>query len=79
MSVVDKWAEYHRLYTDEGMSQGKIAEAKTVNRTLVNQRIAYHGFPPELKDLFKGVERPTLTEFHAQQLLSISITQHFSS
>ncbi len=32
VSVVDKWAEYHRLNKEAGMTQDQIAEVKTVSQ-----------------------------------------------
>lgn len=47
--VVDIWAEYHRLYHEEGWTQERIAKAKGVDRTVVTQRLKYHSLPEKVK------------------------------
>lgn len=44
----DIWAEYHRLALDEKWTQRRIAQAKNVDRTLVNRRIGWHTSLPQV-------------------------------
>ena len=70
-SIVDVWADYHRLANEEGWTQQRIAEAKGQSKGVVAERIRYHALPDNVKDMCSdGV----LTEGHLQPISTLVLT-----
>jgi len=53
VSPVDVWAEYARLYHEEGWTQERIAKAKGVSQSLVAMRLRLHSLPARVKGFIK--------------------------
>jgi ParB/RepB/Spo0J family partition protein len=65
VSPVDVWAEYHRLATEEGWTQERIAGVKGVSQALVSMRIRLHQLPEAVKVFIRD---GLLTEAHLLEI-----------
>jgi ParB-like chromosome segregation protein Spo0J len=74
VGVLDVWAEYHRLWKEEGWTQQRIADAKGVQRDLVTRRCGWH------EDLCEAARAAvcngTFDEGHAKAVSEVCVTLH---
>lgn len=70
VSVLDVWAEYHRLWKTEGWTQARIAEAKGVDRAAVVRRCGWHTSLPA--SARAAVCDGILDEGHCEALSSVT-------
>ena len=71
VNVVDKWAEYHRLNKEEGMTLKQIGKAKGVSFQTVSWRSKIQEeIPQEIKDKVNS-PRGEFSEKHVRELLII--------
>jgi len=75
VSPVDVWAEYYRLWKEEGWTQEKIARAKGVDQSFVARRIKLHLLPEGIKQF---MSQGFLTEGHFAEILGICVDSYLS-
>jgi len=66
--VTDVWAEYARLYKEEGWTQEKIAEVKGVSQKTVSLRLKLHRLPEKIK---RFIPQQFLSEAHLTRISEI--------
>jgi site-specific DNA-methyltransferase (adenine-specific) len=77
VSILDVWAEYHRLWKEEGWTQQRIAEAKDIDRKQVTYRIKWHTSLPEVARV--AVFDRKLDEGHIEAISDVMFdVEHFS-
>ncbi|MEW5933627.1 MAG: DNA methyltransferase [Bacillota bacterium] len=81
--ITDVWAEYARLSEEEGWTQEEIAKAKGVAKSLVSERIKWHGLPDSIKKHVGTAEEvrsstKTLTEKHLREITTIVLPVELS-
>ena len=73
--VTDVWAEYARLYEEEGWTQEKIAEVKSVSQKTVSLRLKLHRLPERVKDF---IPQGLLTEAHLARIAEVYLEEYFT-
>jgi ParB/RepB/Spo0J family partition protein len=73
--IVDVWANYAALQAQDWTHQ-QIADVVNVSRSLVTERIKWHGLNENIKRI---VYQGLLNEAHLRQITGLSIDRHFSS
>ena len=70
VSPLDVWAEYHRLWKEEGWTQPRIAEAKGVKVPQVSLRCKLHGSLPDLAR--KATSDGVFDEGHCEAVMAVT-------
>lgn len=73
--ITDVWAEYARLYEEEGWTQEKIAKVKGVDQSMVSHRLKLHRLPSRLKAF---MNQGLLTETHLLKIAGVLIDSYFA-
>ena len=74
--ITDVWAEYARLYEEEGWTQEKIAQVKGLeDHSTVSYRLKLHRLPGRIKVF---VTQGLLSETHLRRIAQLCLESHFA-
>lgn len=73
--ITDVWAEYARLYEEEGWTQEKIGQVKGVSQVMVSLRLKLHRLPSRIKEF---INQGLLSETHLIKIAGLQIDLYFA-
>lgn len=73
--ITDVWAEYARLYEEEGWTQEKIAKVKGVSQKTVSLRLKLHRLPEKIK---RFIHQGLLSEAHLTRISELYLEVYFA-